>query len=86
MYLHLGRDTVVHDSEVVGIFDIDRVSPASDTRNYLKAAQKADSIVNITDELPASFVVCRSGKVYISQISAATLKKRAEGDGLGQND
>lgn len=79
MYLHLGQDVVVPMSEVVAIFDLETSTINSSTRNYLTMAEKNGRVVNVSAELPKSFVVCRSGgctKVYISQISPATLKKR----------
>ncbi|WP_312643887.1 extracellular matrix regulator RemB [Hydrogenoanaerobacterium sp.] len=80
MYLHLGQDTVVRTSDIIGIFDIDNTSLSRSTRGYLAQAQKNNLVVNVTYELPKSFVVCcEKGKqrVYISQISSATLKKRS---------
>lgn len=80
MYLHLGQDTVVKLSEVVAIFDLENASIAKATKRYLAQAQKQGLVVNVSTELPKSFVVCvdEKGKntVYISQISSATLKKR----------
>ncbi|MEM0531023.1 extracellular matrix/biofilm biosynthesis regulator RemA family protein [Zongyangia sp. HA2173] len=80
MYLHLGQDTVVKLSEVVAIFDLENASIAKATKRYLALAQKQGLVVNVSTELPKSFVVCvdEKGKntVYISQISSATLKKR----------
>lgn len=80
MYLHLGQDTVVKLSDVVAIFDLENASIAKSTKSYLAQAQKKGRVVNVSTELPKSFVVCQNGQrgatVYISQISSATLKKR----------
>ncbi|MBR5774348.1 MAG: DUF370 domain-containing protein [Clostridia bacterium] len=79
MYLHLGQDTVVSDSEVLGIFDLDTSTVSKTTRDYLSTAEKEKRVVNVSFELPKSFVVCaeKSGvKVYLSPISSSTLKKR----------
>lgn len=82
MYLHLGADTVVRGNTVVGIFDTDNTTLSRNTREYLARAEKEGRVVSITYELPKSFVVCvgEDGKetVYLSQLSAATLKKRVE--------
>ena len=84
MYLHLGQDTVVKLSEVVAIFDLEHASIAKATKRYLALAQKQGLVVNVSTELPKSFVVCVDEKgrttVYISQISSATLKKRTNFD------
>lgn len=81
MYLHLGQDTVVSDSDVLGIFDLDTSTVSKATRDYLSVAEKEKRVVNVSFELPKSFVVCadkKEGKVkvYISPISSSTLKKR----------
>lgn len=79
MYLHLGQDTVVRTSDIVGIFDIENTSVSKATKEYLRMAEKKGRVINVSEELPKSFIVCqRDGRVwvYISQISCATLKKR----------
>lgn len=81
MYLHLGQDTVVRTRDIIGIFDIENTSLARSTRGYLAQAEKKGMVVNVSYEMPKSFVVCVvDGKqsVYISQISSSTLKKRAD--------
>ena len=78
MYLHLGQDTVVRGDDIIGIFDLDNTTVSPHTRAFLKKQEQAGSVVTITDDLPKSFVLCGRGeyRVYLSQISAATLKKR----------
>ncbi len=79
MYLHLGQDTVVRTRDVIAIFDLENASISKSTKSYLSQAQKKGYVINVTLEMPKTFVVCSvDGKtvVYISQISSATLKKR----------
>lgn len=80
MYLHLGQDTVVRTSEIIGIFDMDNATVSKATRQFLAQAEKRGEVINVTGELPKTFVVCRDKRgevrVYISQISSATLRKR----------
>lgn len=82
MYLHLGQDTVVLHSDIIGIFDLDTTTVSKVTRDYLAKAQKDGKVVNVSLELPKSFVLCKekdgTQKVYISQLSSATLLKRAD--------
>ena len=81
MYLHLGQSVVVRDTDVIGIFDLDNTTGSYLTREYLEKAEKAGRVVNVSEELPKSFVVCqRNGvrKVFISQLSSQTLLKRWE--------
>jgi len=80
MFLHLGMDTVVRMRDIVGIFDLENTTVSKLTRQFLADAEKGGRVVNVTPELPKSFVVCEhegEETVYISQISAATLRGRA---------
>ncbi|MGX8710601.1 extracellular matrix/biofilm biosynthesis regulator RemA family protein [Clostridium sp. KNHs216] len=80
MYLHLGQDTVIKVSDIVGIFDMETSTISKSTRNYLSAAQKEGRVVNVSMEMPKSFVLCCDKNsriiVYITQISSSTLLKR----------
>lgn len=58
MYLHLGQNVVVPTKDVIGIFDLDNTTGSHITRSFLKNAEKAGQIVNISDDLPKSFIVC----------------------------
>lgn len=80
MYLYLGQETVIRTGEIIGIFDLETSSVSRITKSYLSETQKKGHIVAVSAELPKSFVVCENQgahKVYLSQISPATLKKRA---------
>lgn len=80
MYLHLGQDTVVKTADIIGIFDMDTSTVSKPTRDFLRISEKNYNVINVSFELPKSFVVCNEKgklKVYISQISPATLQKRA---------
>ena len=82
MYLHLGQNVVVPFRDVVGLFDLDNTSSSHLTRSFLERAEKEGRLVNVSDDLPRSFVVVggEAGPpmIYISQLSPATLLKRAE--------
>lgn len=79
MYLHLGEKTVVNTANIIGIFDIENTSVSKDTKEFLRIAGHTGQVINVSYEMPKSYVVCRekdADVVYISQISTATLKKR----------
>ncbi len=84
MYLHLGHDALVRMEDVIGIFDLDTSTIAKNTRDYLARAEKAGDVISVTTDLPKSFIVVRDlsratrQRVYLSQLSSATLLKRAE--------
>ncbi|MEE0945806.1 MAG: DUF370 domain-containing protein [Acutalibacteraceae bacterium] len=82
MYIHLGQDTVVKKSDIIGIFDLDNTTVSKRTRDYLSKAEKEGRVINVSYELPKSFIVCKGKNdkqiIYISQLSSATLLKRSE--------
>lgn len=81
MYLHLGQNTVIRMEDIIGIFDLETSTISKDTRAYLATAQKSGHVVNVSTEMPKTFVLCRNKKkqetIYISQISSSTLLKRS---------
>ena len=80
MYLHIGASVVIPERDVLGIFDLDTSSRI--TRNFLAQAQQAGQVIPVGEDLPKSFLLCRDKggkvKVYLSQLSTATLLKRME--------
>ena len=60
----------------------DSTSSSHLTRAFLERAEKEGRVVNVSDDLPRSFVLCTQERgnstVYLSQLSAATLLRRAE--------
>ena len=82
MYLHLGQSVVVHQKDILGIFDLDNTSSSHRTRHFLERAEQEGRMVTVSEELPKSFVLCqgenKTAVVYLSQLSAATLRGRAE--------
>ena len=79
MYLHLGENTVVRTDNIIGIFDMDTSTISKWTKDYLSNATKNKRVINVSMELPKSFVVCNENneiKVYVSQISSQILMKR----------
>jgi len=70
---------VVPKKSIIGIFDLDTATISKHTKNYLALAEKEGRVVNVSYELPKSFVVSiekNRAVVYISQLSSQTLNKR----------
>lgn len=77
MYLHLGSDVSVHISDIIGIFDIEKVTVQKYMNDYLSYCQKQGQIYYVSLDMPKSIIVC-TDIVYISNVSCLTLKKRFE--------
>ena len=75
MYLHLGSDISVPVYDIVGIFDIEKVTVQKYMNDFLSYCQKHGQIYYVSLEMPKSIIVC-SSTVYISNVSCLTLRKR----------
>lgn len=83
MFLHLGENTVITTDGIIGIFDLDNTTVSKATRDYLSLMQKNKKIVDVSYDLPKSFILCHDEEknedvVYISPISTQTLLKRIQ--------
>ena len=82
MFLSIGNDMAVRDRSIIGIFDLDKCSYEKRTREYLTRAEKDGVVLDVSGDLPKSFVVCdhpyHPQIVYLSQLNTSTLKNRAE--------
>ena len=76
MYLHLGGEYSISDRFIVGIFDMDSITPKqTDTIRFLSEAENAGRVEYVSEEIPRSVVVSVD-RVYFSPISTSTLRKR----------
>ena len=81
MYIHLGRDYVINDRDIIGIFDLETTTTSPRGREFLNYAQKNGAVVSLSDELPQSYVLADGAvvdTVYLSELSPAAMRRRAE--------
>ena len=80
MYVHLGRDYVLNDRDIIGIFNLETTTISPRGREFLNYAQKNGAVVSLSDELPQSYVLADSpvDTIYLSELSSAALKRRTE--------
>lgn len=85
MYLHIGNNYSVDTRDIVAIFDIENTTVGKSTKLLLERAEKEHKCVYTTYEMPKSFIITMKNsreRVYISQLAAATLRKRLESGGF----
>ena len=81
MYIHLGRDYVLNDRDIIGIFNLETTTITPRGREFLNYAQKNGAVVSLSDELPQSYVLADGAvvdTVYLSQAAPAGKRRRAE--------
>ncbi len=82
MYLHVGGDYLIKKDKIVGIFDIENTSISKHTREFFKKSEKGKKVINVSFDLPRSFILDKDENVYISPISPQTLLKRLNDESL----
>lgn len=85
MYLHLGQNVVVEKKSIIGIFDLDNCTGSRVTRDFLSKAERGGQIRDVSGELPKVFALWENDgetRVYLSQLSSATLLRRWDDDML----
>lgn len=75
MYLHIGNNKVVRDTDIVGIFDLDSSTVSVNTRSFLKNAQNEKRVITLGYELPKSFIILKNNEVYLSPFNTSSIIK-----------
>ena len=78
-FLHLGKDTSIEIDNIIGIFDMDTSTVSKHTRDFLSVCEKENRIVNVSYELPKSYILYDFDgeySVYLSPLNSATLLGR----------
>lgn len=82
MYLNIGRNQMLAERHVIGIFDLEITSQSKVTKAFLNAASRDGVVIEECDNIPKSFLVCdhpyHRQIVYLSELNTATLQRRAE--------
>jgi len=76
VFIHIGGDTMVRTSDIVGIFDIE-VKNSPNTAKFVELARKKETVKMAEVGAIKSFIVTDQ-KFYFSPISSLTLKRRAQ--------
>ena len=81
MYIHIGDGVCIQSKDIIGVFDVEITTTMRTTGDFLRVASEEGFTVSVATrgEMPKSFVLAEvQGRsiVYISPISAATIKKR----------
>lgn len=77
MIIHIGSGYTADTRAIIGIFDMDNTTIGRDTRDFLKKQTENGDIIDISEDIPKSFIVAEEG-TYLCQLAVSTLKKRTE--------
>lgn len=81
MYVHIGKDTVINSENIIVVLDIESLEKNKKLQDVLQNLKISDNIVDVSEGNKKSLVIINKNKKnmgYITNISTATLGKRAE--------
>lgn len=74
MFLHIGQDHSILVKDIIAIIGLDKKNNSECTQEFLNTAEEEGFMIKLDDD-PDSFVIT-TNKVYLTPISASTLRKR----------
>lgn len=80
MYLHLGSDYMIKNSEIIAIFNL-KDEGADIYQEYISKYADKYELIDASEGEECYSCVLTESKIYLSAISSLTLKKRLE-DGI----
>lgn len=86
MYVHLGGDVSVIDSDITAIINLETSLPSDeDMNNFIRAEEDGNRLQYIEGDLPKSLVLT-TDKTYVSSMSVSVLLKRLTSVDLTENN
>lgn len=79
MYLHIGKDFVINNKDIIGIFNIEYIKNTKEYKTMYKSLEESKSIINVAENQAKTFILVekdRKIKGYITNIGANTIGKR----------
>ncbi len=77
MYVHIGKDLVINSENIIAILDIGSLRKKKNVEEILQKLRISDKIIDVSDENKKSLIILNKNLAYITNISSATLAKRA---------
>jgi hypothetical protein len=75
LVLHLGNGYFADTNNIIGIFDLEKTTTVPTTRDFLKSETDNGNIIDVSEDLPKSFVVALEG-TYLCDVAVSTLRGR----------
>ena len=79
MYLHIGKDIIVKENDIIGIFDIESIENTKEYKKIQEELIKKDKLVIISETSQKTLILLieeKEIKGYITNISSLTLCNR----------
>lgn len=79
MYLHIGKDFVINNNSIIGIFNLNYIRNTREFKNLYDNIEKEGNIRKISEEDSKSFILTEENKIikgYVTNIGTNTIGKR----------
>ena len=79
MYLHIGKDYIVKNNEIIGIFNINYVKNTKEYKAMYNNLDESGDIIKVSDSKAKAFILTENQgkrKAYITNIGVNTISKR----------
>ena len=79
MYLHIGKDYIINNKDIIGIFNIDYVKNTKEYKSLLEKLKEEGNLRNIADNQNKTFILTEKESIvkgYITNIGTTTIGKR----------
>ncbi|MCI8277023.1 MAG: DUF370 domain-containing protein [Clostridia bacterium] len=79
MYLHIGKDFVINNNSIIGIFNLNYIRNTREFKNLYDNIEKEGNIRKISEEDNKSFILTEENKIikgYVTNIGTNTIGKR----------
>jgi predicted regulator of amino acid metabolism with ACT domain len=79
MYLHIGKECIIKNKDIIGIFNIDYIKNTKEYKGMYNSLEEQNSIINVSDMKDKTFILAQNNKKnkgYITNIGVNTISKR----------
>ena len=79
MYLHIGKDLIINNNDIIGIFNIDYIKNTKEYKFMYKSLEDNNNIFRVADVQPKTFILVEKNKNvkgYLTNIGSTTIGKR----------
>lgn len=76
MYLHIGKEYVINEEEIIGIFNIETIKKNKEYNEFFENIK--NDLIDISNGIQNTIILIndKTKRGYITNISSSTLKKR----------
>ena len=83
MFVHIGGNVSVVDSEVTAVIDLENCPPTDkDMNDFIRAEEESMRIEYLSGDLPKSLIIT-AGRTYVSPLSVSVILRRLKHFDIG---